>query len=72
MNGSIFTIKTTHSGDYEFNTNNPAQAKTWKAEIEKRAEQSKLTRQGVLEKEEYKTLLASYKDPKGNVFEIHL
>ena len=67
VNASYFTIKTAHSGDYEFNTNSPAVAKTWKTEIEKRGEQSKLTRQSVLEKEEYKTLLSSYKDPKGTI-----
>ena len=67
VNASYFTIKTTHSGDYEFNTNSPALAKTWKSEIEKRGDQSKLTRQAVLEKEEYKTLLSSYKDPKGEI-----
>jgi hypothetical protein len=65
VNTSYFTIKTAHTGDYEFNTNSPAQAKTWKTEIDKRAEQAKLTHQAILEKEEYQTALASYKDPKG-------
>lgn len=65
VNASYFTVKTDHSGDYEFNSNSPTLAKTWKTEIDKKVEQSKLTRSAVLEKEEYKTLLASYKDPKG-------
>lgn len=64
MNAQYFTLKTKHSGDYEFQTTTPAKAKVWKAEIEKRAEQAKLTRSAVVDQEAYKTALAAFKEPK--------
>jgi hypothetical protein len=67
VNGQYFIIKTTHSGDYEFQATTPAKAKQWKAEIEKRSEQSKLTRSAVVDQDAYKISLASFKEPKSSV-----
>jgi hypothetical protein len=68
--GSNFTVKTSKSGDYDFGAGTIARAKSWKAEIEKRSEQSKLTHKGVVESEEYKSAYSHYEGQKGMTFHI--
>jgi hypothetical protein len=65
VSGNHFTIKTEHSGDYEFGTATPEKAQKWKTEIDTRTEQSKLALPAVVESEKYQENLASIKDLRG-------
>ena len=61
-NHGAFTVKTEQMGDYEFNAGSSSKAQQWKAEIEKRVEQAKLTRSGVQDSEKYKESFAYFRD----------
>ena len=65
VSGTHFTIKTEHSGEYEFSASSPEKAQKWKTEIDTRTEQAKLALPAVVESEKYKENLASIKDIRG-------